>query len=131
MSTINLQRPTFDVTVFPTGDVNMQQCYQWVHRNTPKQLYKSRPHDDDDDHNTSTNQQQQHYQLADERAICRNPPIWFYSRQKQPGPSSTDQQLGMFCFYETTTRSNFICGHTILKESVSVTDMFSDAAVSV
>lgn len=93
----------------------MQQCYQWVHRNTPKQLYKSRPHDNSNNIN---------WLMKEQSAVTRR-----YTVLQQT--ETTDQQLRVFCFYATITRSNFICGHTIFKESVFVTQMSGDVAMAV
>ena len=70
--------------------------------------------------------------IAYDTVICRNPPIHGFTRERKDYQSSIDQHLSMFCLYENKRTSNFFFrGHNILTEGVFVTQVSSNAAISV
>ena len=68
--------------------------------------------------------------IANERAICRNPPIHSFTEHRKHLIDHLIDQCLNTCFYENIRRSNFFCGCEILTESVFVTELSSKVGIS-
>jgi len=71
--------------------------------------------------------------LAHETAICHNTPIYnFTTDRKKFDRFSTDQHLSMLYFFFRKYRDKqFVCRHSIMKESVFVAQLPSDPGITV